>query len=192
MVLALAVAAAVRRRHIGPGGMVVDQLAAALRRARAPVRPACRRLHGAGGGGEGDIISLVPGFVRSRSGRREPRPAAHRSQGGPDRALSACARRSASTDDDDARGAAGWPRGESCHAAHGTLLRVRLRHRTRTHGGSLGAAVARAAWKGARAHLLARPQSTPPLRQPGAIQRLRVGKGYHQAAGGGDARGAAK
>ena len=92
-------------------------------------------------------------------------------------------RSSASTNDDDARGEAGWPRGESCHVAHGTLLRVRLRHRTRTHGGSLGAAVARAAWKGARAHLLARPQSTPPLRQLGAIQRLRVGKGYYQAAG---------
>ena len=62
----------------------------------------------------------------------------------------------------------------------------------RTHGGSLGAVVARAAWKGARAHLLALPQSTPPLHQLGAIQRLRVGKGYYQAAGGGDAHGAAK
>ena len=64
-------------------------------------------------------------------------------QGGPHRALSAGVRRSASTDDDDARGAAGWPRGESCHVAHGALLRARLRHRLsharRLSGGSGGA-----------------------------------------------------
>jgi hypothetical protein len=40
--------------------MVVDQLAAALRRARAPVRWACCRLHGASAGGEGDDACEQP------------------------------------------------------------------------------------------------------------------------------------
>ena len=42
----------------------------------------------------------------------------------------------------------------------------------RTHGGSLGAVAALAAWKEGRARLLARPQSNPPLRQLGGIQHL--------------------
>ena len=56
-------------------------------------------------------------------------------QGGPHRpcCISVGVRRSAPTADDDARGAAGWPRGEICHVAHGALLRARLRHRVRTH-----------------------------------------------------------
>ena len=62
-------------------------------------------------------------------------------QGGPHRpAASVGVRRSAPTADDDARGAAGWPRGETCHVAHGALLRARLRHRVRTHGWSSGGA----------------------------------------------------
>ena len=55
-------------------------------------------------------------------------------------AASVGVRRSAPTAAADARGAAGWPRGETCHVAHGALLRPRLRHRVRTHGWSSGGA----------------------------------------------------
>ena len=99
-------------------------------------------------------------------------------------AASVGVRRSAPTADDDARGAAGWPRGETCHVAHGALLRARLRHHVRTLARTVGAALERAVSGRGLGRTFWRDRSRPRrIISSGETSACEAGRGAEEAAG---------
>ena len=90
---------------------------------------------------------------------------------------------SAPTAADDARGATGWPRGETCHVTNGALLRARLRHRVRTHGWSSGGACGVEGDRGAPSGAAAVYPAASSARVKPAPAKLGGGLRRQQAAG---------